>query len=217
MRPTHCFALLGSLALTTAAFAQDREFAFGAGYGHLLLDGSNVGDLDEQGGLNLNGRISWPVTPSHGERRPELRFGVGVGLGFYAENDDQNNDDEFFDEEEIEVTQLTVISNELQLSYRQPVGREFYLEPGVAGQFLVGNFWAGDKTWLGGFWWDVDEEEDIWRVGGGGRLFLRAAYQQDRWSAGVEGSYSYGYLDFGDGIGGDIQQAYIGVFFAHSF
>jgi hypothetical protein len=144
-----------------------------------------------------------------------VRFGLGVGLGIYA--DREADDVDFFEEEEVEVTQLTVISNEAQLSFRQPVGREFYLEPGVAGQFIVGNFWAGEQTWWGGLWWGSDEEEDIWRVGGGGRLFLRGAYQRDRWSAGVECSYSYGYIDFGDDIGGEIQQAYIGVFFAHSF
>ena len=218
MRRTHLLVLLGPLGLAGTAFGQDREFAFGAGYGHLFLDGSNAGDLDEQGGLNVNGRISWPITPSRGERRPELRFGVGVGLGFYADyDDDDDGDDDFFEEEEVEVTQLTVISNELELSFRQPIARDYYLEPGIAGQFMIGNFWAGERTWWGGLWWDADEDENIWRVGGGGRIFLRAAYQQERWSAGVEGSYSYGWLDFGDDIGGDIQQGYIGVFFAHSF
>ena len=217
MRRTHFLALLGSLALTTTALAQDREFAFGAGYDHLFLDGSNVGNLDEQGGLNVNGRISWPITPSRGERRPELRFGVGVGLSFFADYDHDDDDDDFFDSEEVEVTQLTLISNEVQFSYRQPILREYYLEPGIAGQFIVGNFWAGERTWWGGLWWDSDEEVSEWRVGAGARVFLRAAYQQERWSAGVEGSYSYGYIDFDHDIGGEMQQAYIGVFFAHSF
>jgi hypothetical protein len=212
MRPIHFVALLGALCLTPAAFAQDPEFAFGLNYSHLFLDGSHADELEEQGGLTLNGRVSWPISPPMTDRRPELRFGVGLNLSFYRSEHDDDDDDDFFNG--VDITQVSMITPELQLSVRAPVGRDFYLEPGIAGQFIVGNYWAGEEDWWG---WDVDEEQDIWRVGGGARVFLRGAYQFRRWALGIEGAYSYGWLDFGHDIGGDTQQGYLGVFFAHSF
>ena len=217
MRPIHFLAVVGSVCLAPAALAQDPEYAFGVNYSHLFLDGANADELEEQGGLTLNGRVSWPVSPPMTDRRPELRFGVGLNLSFYSsERDADGDDDDFFDEDELDISQLSMITPELQLSVRAPVGRDFYLEPGIAGQFIVGNYWTGEESrW--GWWSDVDEEDDIWRVGGGARLFLRGAYQFRRWALGIEGAYSYGWLDFGHDVGGDIQQGYLGVFFAHSF
>ena len=212
MRWTQVVSLVATLVLPVAALAQEREWAAGAGYGHLFLDGSDANELEEQGGLVLNGRVSWPVGAPMTDRRPELRFGLGGHVAFYrSETDDDFDDDDDFFDDEVDVTQLTMLVPELQLSVRQPIG-DFYLEPGIAGQFILGNYWRGEESW-----WDVDEDEDIWRVGGGARLFLRGAYQWDRWFIGVEGSYSYGWLDFGHDIGGDIQQGFIGVFFGRTF
>ena len=214
MRPSHLLVpLFVCIAPCAAVLGQEREWAAGLGYGHLFLDGSNADELEEQGGLILNGRVSTPVGRPTDGRQPELRFGAGLNLAFYRSEreDDFDDDDDFFDDDEVDVTQVSMIVPELQLSVRQPIGR-IYLEPGIAGQFILGNFWAGEESW-----WDVDEEEDIWRVGGGARVFLRGAYQWDRWFLGVEGSYSYGWLDFGHDIGGDIQQGFIGVFFGRTF
>ena len=212
MRSTHLFAFVATIAACGLAYGQDREFAFGAGYSHLFLDGSRAEELDEQGGLRLEGRISWPITAPLNDHRPELRFGAGLGLSYFINDTDDDFDDDTFFDEESDYTQVTTIVPEIQLSLRAPIGSMYYIEPGVAGQFIVGNYLRGEQSW-----WDFDEEVDIWRVGGGGRLFLRGAYQHDRWSLGIEGSYSYGWLDFGHDIGGDIQTGYLGVFFAHSF
>ena len=212
-------SLVGLLVSFTGppAVAQDREFAFGLGYGHLFWDGSNTGALEEQGGLVLDGRLTWAVTPNAYPGRPQLRVGVGLDLAFYSSRDD---DGEFEIDDDGEVfanatdyTQLSIIAPQLEIAWRQPVINEnWYLEPGVAGVFMIGNYTTGQE-----FFWFVDEDENEWRVGGGGKAFLRFAYTRERWSIGVEGAYAYGWLDFGHDIGGDIQQGYFGLFYARKF
>jgi hypothetical protein len=200
--------------LVPAAPAQDREFALGIGYGHLFWDGANSGALEEQGGLLLNGRVSWPITPPMTESKPELRLGLGLGIGiYYSEHGGSiSEDDDFIFIEPEDFAELLTLEPEVQFSLRLPVGRDYYVEPGIAGTFMVGNYTRGEQ-----FWGFRDEDLDRWRVGGSGRLMLRGAYRRETWSLGLEGSYSYGWLDFGDDIGGDIQQGYLGVFYAHRF
>ena len=194
---------------------QDREFAFGLGYSHLFWDGSHSKPLDEQGGLVLDGRLTWAVTPVAPER-PQLRVGVGLDLAFYGSYDDDGT--AFIDDDVIiitgdDYTRLSIIAPQVEVSWRQPIaGAQWYLEPGLAGVFMVGNYTTGQD-----FVWFVDQDENRWNVGGGGKAFLRLAYQRERWGLGVQGSYGYGWLDFGDDIGGDIQQGSIGVFYSHRF
>jgi hypothetical protein len=207
-------AFIVAAALTLGARAQDREFAFGAGYGHLFLEGSNAGALEEQGGLRLNGWVSWPITPPMTESKPELRVGLALGIGIYYSEHGGSvfEGDNVIIIEPDDYAELLTFEPEVQFSVRVPVGRDYYLEPGIAGTFIVGNYTRGQEVF--GF---VDEDLDRWRVGGGGRLLLRGAYRRETWSLGLEGSYSYGWLDFDDDIGGEIQQGYLGVFYAHRF
>lgn len=206
------FLLAGCLA--SAAHAQHREFAFGISYSHLFWDGSASGALEEHGGARFEGRVSWLLSEPMSDRTPELRLGVGLGLTFYVS--EQGGD--VFEEDDVifirpdDWMQLTNIEPELQFSLRQPIGDRFYIEPGIAGVFTLGNFRRGEE-----FWGFVDEDLDRWSPGGGGRLFLRAAYRRDSSSFGIEGSYGYGWLHFGDDIGGDIQQGHLGIFYAQRY
>ena len=206
--------LLVSLFFGVPVYGQHREFAFGIGYTHLFWDGSNSDALEEQGGLLMEGRVSWPLAQPTTENQPELRIGLGLGLTFYVS--EQGGDvvevGNVIIIEPDDWTQLTTITPEVQFSVRQPVGDDYYLEPGVAGVFMLGNYVKGEEVF--GF---VDEEDDRWAAGGGGRVFLRGAYRRERWSVGLEGSYGYGWLHFGDDIGGDIQQGYFGIFYARRF
>ena len=201
-----------------ASLAQDREFAFGIGYGHLFWDGSHTDELEEQGGFVMNGRVSWALTPDARPERPQLRAGVGLDLAFYTSHEDNGDDFVIIGDDVIittadDYTQLTSIAPQVEIAWRQPVIDEhWYVEPGLAGVFMIGNYTTGQE-----FFWFVDQDENRWNVGGGGKAFLRLAYTKDRWAVGAEGSYSYGWLDFGDDIGGDIQQAYLGLFFSHKF
>jgi hypothetical protein len=214
MRSIQFGVLLALVVACGTAHGQHREFAFGMGYGHLFLDGHNSDALEEQGGFRLLGRVSWPVSEPMTERAPEVRFGLGLGLSFYISEQDSDVDAQgpFAIFEPNNFTALTAIEPEIQFSLRQPVARDYYLEPGIAGVFTVGNYLRGEEV-LG----SVDVDTNRWRVGGGGRLFLRGAYHRERYSFGIEGSYSYGWLDFGDDIGGDIQQGYLGLFYAQRF
>src|SRR5688500_16779258 len=216
MRRTSAFIVALVAAACAPAFAQDarddREFAFGGGYTHVFLDGSNSGPLEEQGGIRLTGRVSWPVD----ERRPNFRFGAGLALTSYVSEQggefDDDDDDGWWFYVPDDWNQLFIIEPELQASWRHPVGDDLYLEPGFAASALVGNFVRGEE-----FFGFVDEDIDRWDVGAAGRIFLRGAFTRGRWSWGLEGSYSFGWLSFGDDIGGDIQQGHLGFFAARSF
>jgi hypothetical protein len=211
MRPLLLAALLVPVAACGIALGNSekarRELAVGIGYGHLVWDGHNTNELEEQGGLRLDIRYSIPVAP-----QPEWRVGAGLGLAFYI----SEHGGDVFEEGGIifirpdDWVQLTNVEPEIQFSLRHPLGDGFYLEPGVAGVFIAGNYRRGEEVF--GF---VDEDLNRWRVGGGARLFLRAACTRGRSSYGVEGSYSYGWLDFGDDLGGDIQQACLAFFYAY--
>ena len=85
--------------------------------------------------------------------------------------------------------------------------------PRLAASLFIGNYVKGEEV-IG----YVDTDIDRWNVGGGGRAFLRLAYRPEpRFAIGLEGSYSFGWIDFGDDIGGDIQQGYLGFYIAHKF
>ena len=206
-------AIAMSLFVARPVHAQQREFLFGIGYGHLFWDGSNSDELEEQGGVRMEGRVTWCVDELH---LPQLRVGAGATLGFYGSYDDGGdvvivNGIAFI--EGNRYTQLSLITPELEVAWRQPLADKWYIEPGLAGMFIVGNYTRGED-----FYYAVDEDLNRWRVGGGGRSFIRLGYNGwDRWTVGIEGSYSYGWLDFSDDIGGDIQQAYMGVFAAYRF
>ena len=211
------FAVLVVGLAAGGARAQDREFAFGIGYSHLFWDGSNTEELEEQGGMVLQGRLTMAVTPDPVPNRPQLRVGAGLDLAFYASHEG-DDDFEILDNgiiivEAGDFTRLSVLAPQVEVSWRQPIGDgQWYLEPGLAGVFMIGNYTQGQE-----WFYLVDEDENEWRVGGGGKAFLRLAYAKERWSMGAEGFYGYGWLDFGNDIGGDIQQGYLGFFFAHKF
>jgi hypothetical protein len=204
-------ALFASAALPRPAAAQEAEFQFGIGYGHLFWDGAHSGPLEEQGGIRVDGRVTWCPDARH---LPALRVGAGATLGSYFSNDDDGSVTFVGDVVIVEpsrFTQLSMFTPELEIAWRQWFDNKWYVEPGLAGMFIVGNFSKGEEAF--GF---VDSDIDEWRVGGGGRAFLRLGYHGwDQWSIGVEGSYAYGWLDFGHDVGGDIQQAYLGAFAAY--
>ena len=74
---------------------------------------------------------------------------------------------------------------------------------------VIGQYWIGDA------WWGwTDEQESEWDATIGVRPFLRAGYQSNHWLAGLEASYLFGgSLDFGNDIGGDVRELYLGGYF----
>lgn len=210
-----CLVALGAVCVTAKAESRGHEFAFGIGYAHLFWDGTHSDALEEQGGLRMDGWFSFPVARNERETgRPELRLGIGLALEFFVS---ERGGDVFEVGDVIIVEpndwdQLSLIQPEVQFSIRAPVNDNWYVEPGLAAVGIVGNFIRGEE-----FFGFVDEDIDRWRVGGAGRAYVRLAYRKGRSAWGVEGSYSYGWLDFGDDIGGDIQRGHLTFFYARSF
>ena len=208
-----CAAARGQAYFDDARAA--REFAFGLGYTHLFLDGSNSRALEEQGGIRLDGRVSWPVS----EMQPNFRLGAGLALSSFVSERDRDFEDEVDDGDDgwffygsDDWDQLFIIEPEIQASWRLPAGDDLYLEPGFGASLLGGNFVRGEE-----FFGFVDEDIDRWSLGAAGRIFLRGAFVRGRWSFGLEGSYSFGWLHFGDDIGGDIQRGHLGFYVARAF
>jgi hypothetical protein len=195
----------------------ERDFGFSLGYAHLFWDGTNTDVLEEQGGLRFDGRFTWPVGTPADSSAPHLRLGLGVAIeGFISEQggeiEDDDDDDGFIFITPDDWNQLSIIEPELQLSVRGALGPDWYLEPGFGASAIVGNYVRGEEVF--GF---VDEDIDRWRLGAAGRLFVRLAWRRGRSAWGIEGSYSYGWIDFGDDIGGDIQRGHLTFFYARSF
>lgn len=201
-------ALALALFLLAAPARGEAEFGFGIGYSQVRIDGAG-GPFDKQDGLRMEARITTaPIPDLH-----PLRIGFGlafsgywhdipdrygydyIGGGYYVYNPD--------------LTQsLTLIEPELQVSWRQPLGERFYIEPGVAGGMAIANQWFGDD-WS----WDTYESEwdSTWTV----RPFVRAAFTDGPWRVGIEGSYMWGgNIDVGEFTQGDLSEWYVGAFFA---
>ena len=101
--------------------------------------------------------------------------------------------------------------------YAQSVGEvdDFSIRVSPWGEVLDRD---GDLTWglryNPSYEYYLDESDITWAV----RPFLRVAYENDEdFSIGLEASYLWGgNLEFTNEIGGDVEQWYVGVFFAFS-
>lgn len=206
------FGFATCLVALVADARADYEFALSLGYAHVELD-KTEGPFDSRGGFRVEPRFTFGVN----DDLPQLKLGVGVGIsGFNKSIDDDDGDfvvidDEvfFFDSED--AHDLTLLTPEFQISWRQPLSgdRRWFIEPGVGVGVVIGQYWVGDTF---GWWTDTDINE--WDATLGARPFLRAGYQADRWLLGMEASYLFGgSLDFTDEVGGNVEELYVGVFF----
>lgn len=208
-------ALAASVMGVASEARAEWEFSLGIGYGHVELDGSDS-DFDGRGGVRVEPRFTFqPI-----DATPQFKLGVGVGISGYRHDvgDDDftviDDDGDVFTFDGDSYESLTLITPEVQLSWRQPIGGDsdgpgWFVEPGVGLGAIFGQYWVGD-TW--GYWSDTDVSE--WDATFGVRPFLRAGYQSDRWIAGLEASYLFGgSLDLTDEVSGDVREFYIGGFF----
>ena len=191
MRMASLVLFIGALAAgSPAVVARDLEFNLAGGATELFIDDEAEDDevLNEQWGPWV--RPSFSLAPI--ADAPQFRLGGGVGFSWTR----GEIDDAFLAGD----ADLFLITPELLLSWRQPLGDagRWYLEPGVGVGGVIGALWVIGTDW--GYGYSV-------------RPFLRAAYQSDDWSAGVEASYRFGNLDFGDSDG-EIENLEVGVFVA---
>ena len=186
--------------------AQKTEFALGIGYSHLSLDGA-PGEFDEQDGGRFEPRFSWQPF----DDRPQLRFGVGMGFSYYY--DTTNNGAIIsppfaFDVDTFES--FSLLTPEFQVSWRQPMSENWWVEGGVGLGPAIAFYSAGDVIFNDLFDEDISECE----VGLGVRPFLRAGFRGgEHWNWGFEGSYQWTTVDLGHNLGENPNEWYVGVFF----
>jgi len=200
-------AMVALVLAPPARAGADGEFGISIGYAELSIDDDPVlDDLDDQGGLRFEPRFTW--APS--EDLPNLRLGIGVGFSFFYDEEDSGQDfGGFADVEDFE--EISFIIPEFQVTWRQPLAEHYFIEGGVGIGAVFGYFRAGQVVFDELFDQDVSE----WDLALGIRPLLRGGYMSERWSAGLEGSYLFTDLDFGHGIGGNMEELYIGLFYQH--
>jgi hypothetical protein len=206
-------AVLVLLGLSPRAGAE-TEFSLSAGYAHVSLDDTSIGEFAEQGGLRFEPRFSFAPW----EQRPQLRVGLAMGFsGFYDETDgtatfiDDDGDVIFADADDYE--QLFLWTPEVQLSWRERWGDGWMIEGGVGVGAVIGFYSAGEQFFDEFYDEDLSESDLTWSA----RPFVRTGYDNGRLTVGLEASYLWGgSLEFTDEIGGDVQEWYVGVFFSLS-
>src|SRR5688572_7109391 len=205
-------ALVGAALIASAPPAladHHREFSFSIGYAQLSVDDEALQDLDHKGGVRFEPRLTWTPSADDAQR---FRLGVGIGFAFfYDEEDTGETVGGFADVEDFE--QISLIVPELQATWRQPVHENWFVEGGVGVGAVIGNFRAGQVIFDDLF----DEDVSDWDLGFGVRPLVRVGYTKPGWVAGLEGSYLFTDLDFGNDLGGSIEELYIGLFFSHMF
>lgn len=204
IRVVSLFVVLIVAMSARAAAAQDYELAFSLGYGQLSLDGD--ANLDGQGGGRFEPRFSWRPFPSD---RPEVRFGVGLGFAsYYDESDAGTIVAPPFDFDVEDYEDISLVTPEFQVSWREPLGEKWWVEAGVGVGPVFGFYSAGQVV----FDDLIDEDVSEHDAGLGVRPFVRAAWHNERWSVGLEGSYQWTTIDFGEAFGGDASEWYVGLF-----
>jgi hypothetical protein len=202
--------LLAGAAPARAAVAP--EFAFSIGYTEYRLDDTTVGELARQGGLYLEPRVSAAPWDAH----PQLRVGVGLGFTLSMTTEDAGESIVIGpggpSTEDLDTYEnLFLFVPELQISWRQEWSDHYNLEVGVGAGGVYAHYSAGDV--LGNTIYDdeIRESDTALTV----RPFVRLVYaKSDRFTGGFEGSYLWsGSLDLFDGVGGNLEQWYAGVFF----
>lgn len=198
--------IAGSVRAATGA-----EFDLGIGYSHLNLSGSDR--FENRDGVRFEPRFSF--SPS--DERPQFRLGIGLGVSGYSHELEDNTiiiiDDgevDTFDEDQWESVSL--LMPELQLSWRQPIGQAWFVEPGVGIGAVFANYYIAEE-----FWWD-DEDDDVseWDTTFGVRPFVRIGWQNDHWVFGGEASYMWGgNIKLIDEVDGDVGELYVGGFFGY--
>ena len=109
-----------------------------------------------------------------------LRIGAGVGVSYFTEDVTVSLD--IYSSSVLEM-ELFLVTPEVLVSWRQPLGNKFYVEPGVGVGVVIGYLYAfGD---------DVAAGYSI-------RPFVRLGYDAGRWMAGLEAGWQFGAVDLGE-------------------
>jgi hypothetical protein len=207
--------LLGASATTVRA--SDFDVDLGLGYSRLQLDGNNkdAKDLDHSDSAGLDLAFKWRVPPSTG-----LRLGIGLTASGYR--DEFHVTDPITFDRVHRYRELDLVVPELRIGYNVPIGGNFFIEPSLGVGLAAADYRTGtihhhhhhhddeDYTY-------DDDDNDTFRANLALRPRIQAGVGGDHWKLGLEASYLFTHLDFGNGIGGDVNELYGGAFFRVSF
>ena len=208
---------IGVLALppSPAAAQGEREFSLGLGYARINFDGDSP-LIDDRDAVRFDPYFSYAPL----DDLPALRLGAAFGVSFAVDDtrgtfisDDAGGslfiegDDVFF----------MLFEPEARLALRIPLAEDeaTFIEAGVGGGGVLGYLSAGDDEGVD----DPDDAEiDDTDIAFMGRAFVRLGMHVESGIVGVEASYMQGgRMDFGHGIGGEVSEAYVGIFGALTF
>ena len=192
-----------------------REFAVGVGYTRINFDGDSP-LIDDRDGVHLDPFVSFaPV-----ERLPGLRLGAAFGISFAVDDvrgafvSGEDGGSLFVEGDD---ALLMLFEPELRVAWRIALAEDeaYFIEAGVGGGGVVGWLSAGDDS-------DVrdpdDAEVDEVDAAFMGRAFVRFGMHIPSGIVGLEASYLHGgRIEFTEGIGGDVTEAYVGIFGALTF
>ncbi len=162
-----------------------------AGYSHLNLEGNDK-NLDGASGIDVGTTLSTPPAFDI----PSLRLNLRVGLSYFKVD---GNDTA----EEPDNTQLYIAHLDFGPSWRHDFGN-FFIEPGLAGILMLGHYDADSSNSQVSF--------TQWKGGYGFQPNIRIGTSWPGMEGGLQASYTWGRLKFGNSVGGDLNDFFIGGF-----
>ncbi len=200
-----CVALL---AFATVGRAEQFSLDSGIHYAKLNLEGVNAARLDDADGAVFD--IAFQIAPPHSG----WRFGAGLMVGgWYEEFQSVDPNLDITDA----YQSLSIIIPELRIGYHIPLGdpdgNHLFIEPSMGVGLAIGTYSSGD-VYFGTFY---DDNGSRTRANIAFRPKVQVGYSWDRFALGLEGSYLWTDLDFGNGIGGELTSWTAGVFFRWRF
>ena len=208
--------LVAALALppSPAAARGEPEFSLGVGYARINFDGDSP-FIDDRDGVHFDPYVSFAPL----DDLPALRLGAAFGVSFALDDTrgaavpDGDGGSVFINGDDVF---LMLFEPEARLALRLPLAEDeaYFVEAGVGGGGVLGYLSAGDDQGVD----DPDDAEiDDTDVAFMARAFARLGIHIESGIVGIEASYMHGGMDFGHGIGGDVSEAYVGIFGALTF
>ena len=202
------FSLAALLAMAPAFGANEfgaPEFAFGIGYAHIEVGGS-ASALHSLDALRLDPNISF----SPFGQLPQLRLGGAFGVSMVIDNSSRtiiSNGGTLIITGSSEVPFL-MLEPELRLSWRQSFDDAWFIEPGFGLGASFAQLSLSSDT----------QSINNWESCFDGRVFVNVGAAVPGGNAGIQLSYMHGgTLDFGQNARGDLNQFYVGLFWAIKF
>jgi hypothetical protein len=196
---------IGAVSRADSTSGPYSEFAFGIGYAHDEVGGDSSA-LHSMDALRLEPSLTFAPFA----RLPQFRAGGAFGISMVIDNSSRtiiSNGGTVIITGSSEVPFLT-LEPEMRVSWRQPVGGTFFIEPGIGlGAAFAHLSLSSDNASI-----------DKWGSCFDARAFLNIGLEAPGGHAGLQLSYMHGGpLDFGQNAQGDLNQFYVGLFWGTRF